>query len=110
MLSPGESVFYQVPIAVKPSIQIRVALYGIAFSGNHDFGALLLNLFPCGLTVSWPLSAMIVCAVGTLAIKAGACVQIVNLTFSDLKHDGQPAGVYSQMSLLVLPARLSPIA
>ena len=46
MLDPGKSVFYQMPISVKPSIQIR-----IAFSRDHGFVILLFNLFQYGLTV-----------------------------------------------------------
>ena len=46
MLDPGKSVFYQMPISVKPSIQVR-----IAFSRDHGFVILLFNLFQYGLTV-----------------------------------------------------------
>lgn len=65
---------YQVPIAVKPSIQTRIAFHGVTLSRNHGFGTLVSNLHPYGLAVI-TLVRMIVCAEETLAIKVGACVQ-----------------------------------
>lgn len=54
MLQPGEGVFHQMPIAVKPSIQIRVAFDGITLSWDYGLGTSSSNLFPDFLSVITP--------------------------------------------------------
>ena len=93
VLQPCEGVFHQVPIAVKPSIQLRVAFHGITLSRNHHLGTLLFYLLPDFLAVIALIRDDCFCR-WELGNQTGGLGAIVDLPSGDFKLDGQTMSVH----------------